>query len=515
MKHKWFIVWFLAINVLFGLSEFKLTQVNTLNGDFKDISIDNDKLYGLTDKVLNIYSIKKVDDPILLSTYKLKRHGEKIDVYNGYLYMGDGGGNAIFFNVQDIYDIYIEFSYSNQNHQNYGIVIKDSLVYEANGKKGVNIINIKDPYNAFVLSSYTDLVDARDVDIKGNFLYVADGPGGLKILNVENPQSPYFVREVKINGFANSIKVNDNYAFVAAEDGGLYIYDVSNPYAPIKVPYEASLDFVGANALAFKDKHLYVSLENKGIEVLKTEVREYQISKEDIEPFIKLLYSKILGREADESGLNYWILEVQKGRSATSIAKYFFDSPEFKSLNLSDEEFLERAYATLLNRSSDPAGIRYWLNQMKNGVSKEQIFYGFAFSKEFQKLAGDTYKITPFDQNDQLKAFVGRFYNFVLERDADESGRSYWVDKLKNGEKSAKDIALGFFNSKEFKNKNVSNERFIKIVYKTLLGRDADDNGLKYWIGELEKGVSREKIILKFLSSKEFKKIANSYGLSI
>ena len=508
-----FLLFFIG-ELSFALSEFDFTKIGNINENIKDITISSNRLYTLVNKELKIYSIKNPSKPFLLSKFNIKRDEESISVYNNYIYLGDGKGSALFLNVRDLYDIYIEFSYTSKNYQNYGVVIKDDIAYEADGKNGINIIDIKDPYNSFVIGSSKKAIDARDVDVKNNFLYVADGGGGLKIFDVSNPKTPSLVRNIPLLGFANSVKVKDNYVFIA-DEGGLEIFDISNPYAPIKITHNYMNDSKQAKAVDIKDNYLYLVRKNSGMDILKMDIKQYQVSKEDIKPFIQLLYKKILGRDADDSGLNYWILQVQKGRTATSIAKYFFDSPEFKNLSLSNEEFIKRAYSTLLNRDPDPAGIKYWLGQMEEGVSKEQIFYGFAFSKEFQNLAGNTYKILPFNQDDQLKAFVGRFYNFVLERDADESGRGYWINQLKSGKKNAKDIALGFFHSKEFLNKNLPNEDFIKIVYKTILGRDADSNGLSYWVSQLEKGVSRDKIILGFLSSKEFKKIANSYGLKI
>ena len=87
--------------------------------------------------------------------------------------------------------------------------------------------------------------------------------------------------------------------------------------------------------------------------------------------------------------------------------------------------------------------------------------------------------------------------------------------ELKDADKTAKEVAKEFFNSEEFKNLNLNDEEFIKTAYKTLLGRDADEAGLKYWKEQLQNGVSREELIDQFLDSKEFKKFAMESGVLV
>lgn len=86
------------------------------------------------------------------------------------------------------------------------------------------------------------------------------------------------------------------------------------------------------------------------------------------------------------------------------------------------------------------------------------------------------------EQLTEVQQFVNRFYTNVLEREADVSGLEYWSNSLESKTQTADDIAMGFFNSEEFLNKNVSNSEFINISYKTILGREADAEGKAYWV---------------------------------
>jgi len=73
------------------------------------------------------------------------------------------------------------------------------------------------------------------------------------------------------------------------------------------------------------------------------------------------------------------------------------------------------------------------------------------------------------------QAFVERLYTNVLDRTADTSGLTLWINELSNS--TAADVANSFFNSQEFTAKNYSDGEFIDIVYRTYLNREADVSG--------------------------------------
>ncbi len=228
--------------------------------------------------------------------------------------------------------------------------------------------------------------------------------------------------------------------------------------------------------------------------------------------FIERLYQNIMGRAADQGGLDTWKNKLKnEGWTATQVAKFFYDSDEFKNLNVSDEEFLRKTYKTFFDREPDQGGFNYWLDQMKNsGKKRESIFYGFALSDEFKKVC-EKYGVTPYNQEDGIKAFTVRFYNIILNRESDPGGLKFWVDQIKSGKAKGVDIVKFFFNSQEYLSQNHSNEEFIIAVYKTMFDREPDQGGLAYWKGLLDKGVSRNEIIEKMAAMPEFKEMEKKY----
>ena len=112
-----------------------------------------------------------------------------------------------------------------------------------------------------------------------------------------------------------------------------------------------------------------------------------------------------------------------------------------------------------------------------------------------------------------LEAFVKRFYNNILQRGFDLGGLNFWVGVIQTKEKTPQEAALGFFNSQEFKNRNLSDEEFVEIVYNTFFDRPSDKNGREYWLKRLSNGVSRFEVVRGFTYSKEFKKLIESFGI--
>ncbi len=228
-----------------------------------------------------------------------------------------------------------------------------------------------------------------------------------------------------------------------------------------------------------------------------------------VDSFIKRLYLNIFERKADNEGLGYWRSKFEEGESALRVAQFFYSSKEMKALDLNDTEFVRRSYRTFLDREPDNEGEKYWVGRLKSGELRKQVFYGFAMSEEFEKICS-SYGVKAYDSNDLLEAFIERFYNYILGRESDYEGLNFWKERLSKGDKTPSDIVKSFFFSNEFLKKNVSDRDFVKIAYKTILGREPDKEGEDFWTNKL-KNSSREEILNSFLSSEEFEKLSKKF----
>ena len=104
----------------------------------------------------------------------------------------------------------------------------------------------------------------------------------------------------------------------------------------------------------------------------------------------------------------------------------------------------------------------------------------------------------------------------ALGRGFDEEGLEAWCEALITGENSPREVAgNGFFFSGEFLDKNLDNTEYVKVLYRTFFGREADPVGLEGWVNTLVTGEQdRETILAGFTESEEFKEILESFGLN-
>lgn len=242
----------------------------------------------------------------------------------------------------------------------------------------------------------------------------------------------------------------------------------------------------------------------------------------EVRAFVRRLYSFVLNREPDAGGLNDWVEQLMSKRNTgNGVAVGFFFSPELEMRNVSDSEFVELLYKVMMNRDSDPSGKAYWMNMLNNGVSRRGVFNGFAGSAEFENIC-NSYGIdrgTPTaeesrDKNYGATLFVARLYTQALGRPYDVNGLNDWCERIVSGAWSVTDVSTtGFFESPEFRNKNLNNEEYVKVLYRTFLGREYDAQGLAYWVDKLNSGMDRTQVLKGFSNSQEFANIMREYGL--
>ena len=237
--------------------------------------------------------------------------------------------------------------------------------------------------------------------------------------------------------------------------------------------------------------------------------------------FVERLYNVALGRESEPEGKEFWVKNVEAGNlTGADAAREFLNSKEFKDKGLTDEQFLAVLYETFFNRNykDDPNGFNFWMNSLKS-VGRDKVVDGFINSEEWCNICAEygirsgatTAKATKASKN--AIAFAERLYTCCLGREAETDGLNFWSLSLTNLEVSGSEAARQFFTSAEFKGFNTSNEEYIKRLYTTFMGREYDEGGLNYWLGEMKNGMSREQVFDNFASSKEFTDICNSYGI--
>ncbi len=139
--------------------------------------------------------------------------------------------------------------------------------------------------------------------------------------------------------------------------------------------------------------------------------------------------------------------------------------------------------------------------------------YGLVDAYACVREARDLFYGNP-EENDSPEAdFVQRVYTSVFERLPDEKACSLWTEQLKSGATCA-DVALEICASDEADTSSENDTEYISMLYRALLNREPDQDGLYAWKDYLEQGYSRQGLVCQFIESEEFRSLCSLSGLS-
>ncbi|MCO8171019.1 DUF4214 domain-containing protein [Pseudomonas sp. 21LCFQ02] len=97
-----------------------------------------------------------------------------------------------------------------------------------------------------------------------------------------------------------------------------------------------------------------------------------------------------------------------------------------------------------------------------------------------------------------------RLYKAAFDRQPDMGGLKYWINDLDKGI-TLQQVAKGFIDSAEFKalTPATDNKSIINSFYQHVLHRDADEGGFKYWEDAMAGGMTASEVLVSFSESAE------------
>ena len=100
--------------------------------------------------------------------------------------------------------------------------------------------------------------------------------------------------------------------------------------------------------------------------------------------FIYRLYKNCLGRTPDATGIENWCKSIKGGKTGSGIVQGFIFSKEYKGKHVSNAEFVDMLYRTILGRGPDKTGLNTWTSKLNYTNTREFVTNGFLFSAEFK-----------------------------------------------------------------------------------------------------------------------------------
>lgn len=101
-----------------------------------------------------------------------------------------------------------------------------------------------------------------------------------------------------------------------------------------------------------------------------------------------------------------------------------------------------RLYKAAFDRAPDKGGLGYWISELDKGASLEEVAARFVTTPEFIKING---------ANPSNQEYAAGLYRHVLGREPDQGGLSWWVGQLDNNLRSRSEVLVGFSESSENK----------------------------------------------------------------
>ena len=141
-------------------------------------------------------------------------------------------------------------------------------------------------------------------------------------------------------------------------------------------------------------------------------------------------YRVYLERPADAGGRSFWVSQLEGGADETAIVLSFLLSAE--QLSAPSNVFVQRLYQGALGRLASPSEVSYWVGQLTQGATRQQLASSFVFSSEAAGVA------------------VDNVYQAYLKRPSDPDGRAYWVGQISSRKITYASLALAILESDEF-----------------------------------------------------------------
>ncbi len=237
--------------------------------------------------------------------------------------------------------------------------------------------------------------------------------------------------------------------------------------------------------------------------------------------YVQRLYRILLEREASPSEIDTHAYGIARGNVSTAdVVLAFIGSEEYVNKKYSDNTYVQKLFQALLQRDAAASEVEYWTTRVHNGVSWVHVLRQIIASGEYQRICaysnlpqGSITVTENRDKNYEATAYVTRCYREFLGREPEVEGLNTWTGSLANGASGA-EIVANMVMSNEFNRKGYNDSQVVKTIYKGMLGRTVDADGMSYWTDILEQGVSYAYVVNGFANSNEFKKMCASYGIT-
>jgi hypothetical protein len=231
-------------------------------GDAVDIAISENYAYVASyDAGLLIYDISDPENPVFAGSYDTSNATISICARGDYAYLinareGVYDYHIVILNITDpSYPVSIRV-YEDLYLPRY-INVVDSIAY-ISCLYSLEIVNVADASLPVHLASHPYRYTGNNLFVEGNYAYVAGSPHGLDIFDISDPENPYIIGSFdSLAAFA--VSVSNGFACLSRYNE-IYLLDVSDPTNPLFI--DSYTEEGARNAVCLREEYIYVPVED-------------------------------------------------------------------------------------------------------------------------------------------------------------------------------------------------------------------------------------------------------------
>ena len=237
------------------------TNVSTPN-----LWVEGDYLY-FTDvyEILNIWDISNISDMIQLGTFYTTGYSNRVAVSGDYAYVADGRDGLEVIDISDPIDPEVVFTYTYSiNTTVNDVFIVGNVLYVAHGGYGLFVFDITNKASPVLLGSYDTFFGlgvGRAIEVTGDYGFLANDYNGFEVLDVSNPAAITRTEHAVTLGWCYDLTVQGDYLYVAQGIFGMLVYDISNRE---DIECVATRDNLFGTAIGIDATDDYVYLADRG-----------------------------------------------------------------------------------------------------------------------------------------------------------------------------------------------------------------------------------------------------------
>lgn len=202
---------------------------------------------------------------------------------------------------------------------------------------------------------------------------------------------------------------------------------------------------------------------------------------EHVTALINGIYNRFLGRNSDQGGLDHFRNLLTYNRLPSKLASINYEYRDCMVDAAASDEAWSRSGQ---NINTWITNMYYWFhNRQPDPQGLTNWVNAYRSGQTRRQIATAFAYCQEWNQN-----YVSGLYRLHLNRNADQGGLNYYTGMLNRREITPQELEVIFTTSPEYYSlaNPQNNNGYLTRVYQTLLGRQPDQSGLQYWLGWID-----------------------------